>query len=507
MKIGLEIHVQLPTKSKMFCSCPTTDAPAPNTHVCPICLGMPGSRPVLNKEVLVCGIKLAKMLGCTVADTTWFSRKIYFYPDMSKSIQITQYDNPVGLKGEYRMDNGKVIRITRIHLEEDPGKTKRTGDMTALVDYNRSGIPLAEIVTEPDISSPKEARQFLSELIADIRHTIDLPEDGERSIRCDCNISVGKERCEVKNVTGMKNAERALTYEMVRQIKILKAGGKIARETRNFDESRGITYGARKKEMEADYGYIDEPDLGVYHIGKMAADIKIKESPTKMTARLSSQYGIGEKMARQLVTTSTELASFFEEAAGRFGNEAAIKWVAGPVSAGWRALVEREADPSPALEVIERFEKGEITDIEAGIEIKSIMTGESPEAAAAASADLDEMISGYLDENPVVVESYRKNPKAANRVIGYVMKRSGGAYSSGDIVSAAKRLIESRLRSKTLGQRRPRVIPGPRATHLPLRGDNISRDCRRAIAPSPWYFENMEKAPKGANGFSPGYPD
>ena len=300
MKIGLEIHVQLPTRSKMFCSCPTTDAPAPNTHVCPTCLGMPGSRPVLNKEVLVCGIKLAKMLGCTIADETWFSRKTYFYPDMSKSVQITQYDHPIGVGGVVDL-NGKPIRITRIHLEEDPGKTKRTGDMHALVDYNRSGIPLAEIVTEPDLSTPAEARAFLAQLIQDIKHTLDL-ENGERSIRCDCNISVGKERCEIKNVTGLKNVETALTYEMVRQIKVLKAGGKIERATMNFDESRGVTYGARKKEFEADYGYIDEPDLGIFHIKALADSITIKEAPAKMIVRIANQYEIDQKMAKQLVS-------------------------------------------------------------------------------------------------------------------------------------------------------------------------------------------------------------
>ena len=311
MKIGLEIHVQLPTKTKMFCSCPATDAPGPNTHVCPTCLGMPGSRPVLNRKVLEYGIMLAKLLGCKVADTTWFSRKTYFYPDMSKSVQITQYDNPIGEGGVYYLNGKKPIRITRIHVEEDPGKTKRVGDLSSLVDYNRSGIPLAEIVTEPDISTPAEAREFLGQLIQDIRCVIDIPGDGERSIRCDCNISVGKERVEVKNVTGLKNVERALTFEVVRQTKILKAGGKIDRETRRFDEERGVTISVRKKEFEADYGYIDEPDLGVYHIREMAESIKIRESPQKMTVRLSQQYGIDQKMAKQLVNTSVTLAELF----------------------------------------------------------------------------------------------------------------------------------------------------------------------------------------------------
>ncbi|MBQ8179564.1 MAG: Asp-tRNA(Asn)/Glu-tRNA(Gln) amidotransferase subunit GatB [Candidatus Methanomethylophilaceae archaeon] len=445
MKIGLEIHVQLPTRSKMFCSCPTTDAEAPNTHVCPTCLGMPGSRPVLNRKVLEYGIMLAKMLGCRVADTTWFSRKTYFYPDMSKSVQITQYDNPVGEGGVYYLNGKKPIRITRIHIEEDPGKTKRVGDQSSLVDYNRSGIPLAEIVTEPDIATPAEAREFLGQLIADIRHVIDLPGDGERSIRCDCNISVGKERCEVKNVTGLKNVERALTFEMVRQTKILKAGGKIERETRRFDEERGVTISVRKKEFEADYGYIDEPDLGVYHIRELADSIRIKESPLKMTLRLSDQYGIDQKMSKQLVTTSVGLAEMFETVARDVDVPNAIKWVAGPISANWRSLESRGADTETLVGIIRRFASGEITDTECGMEIKCHMTGEDRDSVQGASEGLDTLINQYLDENPAVVTDYQKNEKAANKVIGFVMKNSGGQYSSAEVVEATKRLIESRI--------------------------------------------------------------
>lgn len=443
MKIGLEIHVQLPTKSKMFCSCPTTDAEAPNTHVCPTCLGMPGSRPVLNRKVMEYGIMLAKMLGCKVADTTWFSRKTYFYPDMTKSVQITQYDNPVGEGGIYYLGGKKPIRITRIHIEEDPGKTKRVGDQSSLVDYNRSGIPLAEIVTEPDLSTPAEAREFLGQLIQDIRHVIDLPGDGERSIRCDCNISVGKERCEVKNVTGLKNVERALTFEVIRQTKILKAGGKIERETRRFDEERGVTISVRKKEFEADYGYIDEPDLGVYHIKELAESIKIKESPLKMTLRLADQYGIDQKMAKQLVTTSVGLAELFETVANRTDVQNAVKWVVGPVSANWKSLGDK--DIQPIVDTICRFSAGDITDTECGIEIKSYMTGEDASAVMGAAADLDALIVKFLDENPGLIDDYRKNDKAANKVIGFVMKNSGGQYSSSDVVDATKRLIESRL--------------------------------------------------------------
>ncbi|MDR3206413.1 MAG: Asp-tRNA(Asn)/Glu-tRNA(Gln) amidotransferase subunit GatB [Candidatus Methanoplasma sp.] len=443
MKIGLEIHVQLPTRSKMFCSCPTTDAEAPNTHVCPTCLGMPGSRPALNRKVLEYGIMLAKMLNCKVAETTWFSRKTYFYPDMSKSVQITQYDNPVGSEGFYSV-KGKKIRITRIQLEEDPGKTKRVGDLSSLVDYNRSGIPLAEIVTEPDMSTPAEAREFLGLLIADIRHTLDLPGDGERSIRCDCNISVGKERCEVKNVTGLKNVERALSFEVVRQTKVLKAGGKVERETRRFDEERGVTISVRKKEFESDYGFIDEPDLGIFRIGKMAESIKIRESPQNMALRLAAQYGLEEKTAKQIVSTSVGLAELFEDVAKAAGVGTAASWI-GAAASYWKTFEDSPEGRSGIVAILRDLSEGRINDVEAGMRLRSFMTGATEESVKAASADLDVLIAGYIDANPAILDEIRRNEKASNRIIGHVMKESGGAYSSADVVSAVKRIVDGRL--------------------------------------------------------------
>ncbi|MDR0888018.1 MAG: Asp-tRNA(Asn)/Glu-tRNA(Gln) amidotransferase subunit GatB [Candidatus Methanoplasma sp.] len=445
MKIGLEIHVQLPTLSKMFCSCPTTDADAPNTHVCPTCLGMPGSRPVMNKKALEYGIMLAKMLNCKIADTTWFSRKTYFYPDMSKSVQITQYDNPVGYEGVYYLNGKKPIRITRIQLEEDPGKTKRVGDLSSLVDYNRSGIPLAEIVTEPDIATPAEAREFLGQLISDIRHTLDLPGDGERSIRCDCNISVGVERCEVKNVTGLKNVEKALMFEVIRQTKILKAGGKIDRETRRFDEERGVTISVRKKEFEADYGFIDEPDLGIFYIKKLAETVRIKESPLNLTLRLSKEYGIDPKAAKQIVSTSVELAAVFEELAKVTDVQTALSWTVGTISASWKIFESRSVDKTGIADIVKKYFDGTINDVECNLQLKSYMTGTDVESAKNASADLDVLISGYIEENPGIIDEIRKNEKASNRIIGHVMKQTGGAYSSADIVEATKRIVSSRL--------------------------------------------------------------
>ena len=444
MKIGLEIHVQLPTKSKMFCSCPTTGSERANTHVCPVCLGLPGSKPSLNRKALELGLTIAKKLGCSIPETTWFSRKTYFYPDLCKHFQITQYDTPIGLGGVFYLGT-KPIRITRVHLEEDPGKTKRVGDGSSLVDYNRSGIPLVEIVTEPDISSPAEAREFLGALLTEIRHTIDLQDDGERSVRCDCNISVGKERCEVKNVTGLKNVEACLKYEAVRQMKILKAGGKIERETRHFDEERKVTTGARKKEFEADYGYIGEPDLGIYHIARMAEGIKLRESPLNMIARFVKDYGMEEKKAKQIVNTSMKVAEMFEDIVKATDVQTAITWTTGTITANWKAFEEQDGDPKEIVEIISQFHRKEITDTECNIKLKALMTGRTVEEASAGSSDLDALIEEALDANPAVLDDYRKNKKAANRIIGIVMKRTGGQYSSSDIVDATKRLIEKRL--------------------------------------------------------------
>jgi len=444
MKIGLEIHVQLPTKSKMFCSCPTTGADHPNQHICPGCMGMPGTKPSLNKAVIEIGIRIAKLLNCTVPDVIWFSRKIYFYPDICNHYQVTQYETPIGGKGVYYLGK-KPIRITRAHLEEDPGSMKKSGD-TGLIDYNRSGMPLVEIVTEPDIATPKEAREFLTALLKDIRHVVDLPDDGERSIRVDCNISMGSERCEVKNVSGLKNVERALTFEAVRQTKVLKAGGKIERETRHYDEERRVTTGARKKEYEGDYAYIGEPNLGIVHVKHIADGVVAKESPQNMALRFHNEFGIDEKISKQMVNTSVRLAELFEQIAKRTDAQTAVKWVTGPISSGWKT-VEEEIDSKrdDIIETVVLFKEGKINDIECSKKLKSLVSGSSPDIIEKNSTDLEAIITKAVADNPSVVDDYRKNDKAANRVIGAVMKETGGSYSSSDIVEATKRILDGMI--------------------------------------------------------------
>ena len=445
MKIGLEIHVQLPTRTKMFCSCPASGADLPNKHICPGCMGMPGTRPSMNRAAVEIGIKLARLLNCTVPDVAWFSRKVYFYPDICRHYQITQYETPIGSKGVYYLGK-KPIGITRAHLEEDPGSVKRSGD-NALIDYNRSGMPLVEIVTDPDLSSPAEAREFLTALLRDIRHVVDLPDDGERSIRVDCNISVGKERCEVKNVTGLKNVERALTFEAVRQTKVLRSGGKIVRETRHYDEERKVTTAARKKEFEGDYAYIGEPDLGMIDVKKIAAGVATKESPQNMTSRLLREFGLDGKVAEQIVNTSMKLAELFEHIAGKVDAENAVKWVTGPISSNWRSLekdIDRKRDD--ITDIVSGFRDGKMNDVECSMGLKALITGESIGNIEKSGADLDALIRKAISDNPSVVVDHRKNEKAMNRIIGIVIKTAAGEYSSSEIVEATKRILDDLVR-------------------------------------------------------------
>lgn len=444
MKIGLEMHFQLPTRSKLFCSCPTTSA-EPNHNICPVCLGYPGSRPSLNRKALEAGLSIARFLDCTIEERVWFSRKAYFYPDLPKNFQITQYESPLGTNGHFDL-NGRRIGIWRVHLEEDPGRIKRvgrSGEEIAFVDYNRSGIPLVEIVTAPDLTSPEEARAFIDQLVIELRSLCGLEAQDEQTVRVDANISVGEERVEVKNVQGLRNLEKALKFEAIRQTKLLAAGKKVIRETRRFDEERKVTSSAREKETEEDYGYIGEPDLGEFRIGDMARNLDLKETPLARARRLVSSFGIGEATAKQLVLTSVTLTDLFEELCGHVPPEKAVSWTTGPISGNWAVLQDR-AKWSDIIQIVKDDAEGQITDNEAKRRILSL-AGVQQEAAAEGGDDLAKLISDYVDAHPEVLADYRKNPKAANTVIGHVMKESKGRYSSKEVVEEVKKEMEKRV--------------------------------------------------------------
>ncbi len=449
MKIGLEVHVQLPTKSKLFCSC-STSAEEPNSSICPTCLGFPGSRPSLNRRALEMGVEIARFLDCKIPEEVWFSRKTYFYPDLPKCFQITQYDSALGTDGTFIV-NERTIGIWRAHLEEDPGRIKRVGkagEEVSLIDYNRSGIPLVEIVTAPDLTSPEEARIFLQELLVELRHIIGTMAGDEQSVRVDANISMDGERVEVKNIQGLRNLEKALKFEASRQSKMVEAGMKVVRETRRYDEVRKVTMSSREKETEEDYGYIGEPDLGTFSVGVIARSLGTTETPLRRAHRMAGHYAVDFGKMRQIVLTSMPLADMFELLAQKVDPEIALAWTLGPISANWSALLPRIDDPvSTALvSIIVQTANREITDSEARRRIDAIASGECPADLSCVVEDgmLDSIIAAFIDEHPQVLRDYSTNPRSANSVIGHVMKVAKGKYNSQEVVEAVKKEIEKR---------------------------------------------------------------
>jgi aspartyl-tRNA(Asn)/glutamyl-tRNA(Gln) amidotransferase subunit B len=330
--IGLEVHVQLLTLSKIFCSCSTRFGDPPNTNVCPVCLGLPGALPVLNRKAVEFAVLAAMALNCRINENSIFARKNYFYPDLPKGYQISQYDKPLAEFGYIEIktaDANKKINITRVHLEEDAGKSLHEGFADAAVktaiDLNRSGVPLIEIVSEPDISSPDEAHEYLTRLREIILYTgVSDCNMEEGSLRCDANISVRprgqKEfgtKTEVKNVNSFRFIREALEYEITRHIEVLESGGRISQETRLYNANEGRTYGMRSKEQAHDYRYFPEPDLLPLVIDqnwKTTIARDLPELPEARRARMVSEYGITEKDAVVLTVTRSR-ADQFEEAA------------------------------------------------------------------------------------------------------------------------------------------------------------------------------------------------
>jgi aspartyl-tRNA(Asn)/glutamyl-tRNA(Gln) amidotransferase subunit B len=330
--IGLEVHVQLLTATKIFCSCSTHFGDPPNTNVCPVCLGLPGALPVLNRRAVEFATLAAMALNCRINETSIFARKNYFYPDLPKGYQISQYDKPLAEHGaiEIKVNGGtKKIGITRVHLEEDAGKSLHEGfagsSETTAIDLNRSGVPLIEIVSEPDIASPDEAYEYLTRLKEIILYTgVSDCNMEEGSLRCDGNISVRprgqKEfgtKTEVKNVNSFRFIRGALEYEIERQIGVIESGGRITQETRLYNSNEGKTYGMRSKEQAHDYRYFPEPDLLPLVVdSKWQAEIRhtLPELPEARRKRMIADYGITEQDA-QVLTISKALADQFEAAA------------------------------------------------------------------------------------------------------------------------------------------------------------------------------------------------
>lgn len=458
--IGLEVHVELSTKSKIFCGCSTEFGAPPNTHTCPICLGHPGVLPVLNKKAVEFAMKAALALNCEISEESKFDRKNYFYPDLPKAYQISQYDQPIGENGWIDIEvNGetKRIGITRLHLEEDAGKLVHADSgYASLVDYNRVGTPLVEIVSEPDLRSPEEARAYLEKLKAIIQYCeVSDVKMEEGSLRCDANISlrpVGQEafgiRAELKNVNSFRNVQRGLEYEEVRQADILRDGGEVVQETRRWDEAKGRTVSMRGKEEAHDYRYFPDPDLIKLNISReWVEEIRssIPELPDARKARYLSEYGLPEYDA-SVITMSKELSDFFD-ATVQTGADAktAANWLMGELigylNANEKEMKDIQMTPESLGQMITLIEKGTISNKIAKKVFKEMMeTGKSPEKIVeeqglvqiSDEGAIKQMVEEVVAKNPQAVEDFKAGKeKAIGALVGQVMKASKGKANPG----------------------------------------------------------------------------
>jgi aspartyl-tRNA(Asn)/glutamyl-tRNA(Gln) amidotransferase subunit B len=464
--IGLEVHVQLLTASKIFCSCSTRFGAAPNTNVCPVCLGMPGALPVLNRKAVEFAMLAALALNCRINETSIFARKNYFYPDLPKGYQISQYDKPLaefgyievqtlntGGTGDHRV---KKIGITRLHLEEDAGKSLHEGfpdsDEKTAIDLNRTGVPLIEIVSEPDIATPDEAYEYLTRLKEIIFYTgVSDCNMEEGSLRCDANVSVRprgqKElgtKAEIKNVNSFRFIREALVYEIARQEEVIEAGGKIVQETRLYNSHEGKTYSMRSKEQAHDYRYFPEPDLLPLVVDeKWKSEIAktLPELPEARRARLVKEYGITEYDA-QVLTISKALADQFEAAAKAAKNPKRVaNLVQSELMGRLKAKgIEIESSPVSMKGVAasaDLVESGAISGkmlkdlydlcFERGKDFPEVYEEEGRPRQSSDTSALEKIIDEILAANPKQLEQYRAGKKTViGFFVGQVMKASKG---------------------------------------------------------------------------------
>jgi len=464
--IGLEIHVQLNRlQSKMFCGCSTAyHNSEPNTHTCPVCLGLPGSLPVLNRRAVECGIKVGLALNCTIEEETLFYRKNYYYPDLPKGFQISQYDFPLATKGHIMIlgDDGleRDIRINRAHMEEDPGRLVHAGTIDkakyTMVDYNRCGMPLLEVVTEPDLCSPKEARTFLDKLKSILEYLDVFDGSLEGSMRVDANISLkGGDRSEVKNITGFKGVEKALSYEITRQKNLQRRNIKVLQETRHFDELRNVTVSIRSKVGAHDYRYYPESDLVTLHIASWVPGIRatLPELPDTKRERFVKQYALADDHAKSL-TSEIKLANFYEAVAARASPKTAAVWIADVLKGelNYRNLGIDEFRPEHMVDIVQMLEQKKITEDGAVEIIRTILDkkGGSPEEIVksmglgkAGDDAVQKAVREAVAESPAAVADYKAgSERALNFIVGLVMKKTRGKASPGEVHDLVKEEVE-----------------------------------------------------------------
>jgi len=453
--IGLEVHAELLTKTKIFCNCTTEFGGEPNTHVCPVCLGLPGTLPVLNKKVVEYAVKAGLALNCEISKFSKMDRKNYFYPDLPKAYQISQYDLPLCKNGYVEIETSdgvkKKIGLTRIHIEEDAGKLMHENVDGSLVDYNRTGVPLIEIVSEPDMRTPEEAYLYLTKLKSVLEYSeVSDCKMQEGSLRVDTNVSVrpagSKEfgtKIELKNLNSFKAVQRALEYEIKRQIKLIENGEKVVQETRRWNEQKGITEAMRSKEEAHDYRYFPDPDLVPIIVSdewKEEIRKSLPEMPEHKKERFVAQYGIPEYDA-SVITASKPLADFFEKCVLEYSSAKTVSnWIMGEMM---RLLKEtgKEVEevlikPHQMASLLNLIDNGTITgSIAKTVFEEMFATGKNPEEIVDEKGlkqlsnedELRKIALKVIEDNPKSVEDYKNGKdKAIGFLVGQIMKATKG---------------------------------------------------------------------------------
>ncbi|MEF8774708.1 MAG: Asp-tRNA(Asn)/Glu-tRNA(Gln) amidotransferase subunit GatB [Halobacteriales archaeon] len=488
--IGLEVHVQLETDTKIFCGCSTDSADEPNEHTCPVCLGLPGALPVLNEAAVEAAVRVGKALHADIPEETRFHRKNYFYPDLPKGFQITQYDAPICQDGDLSFsvgDRRRTVGIRRAHLEEDPGSLRHVRDGSGplesrttsidradytLIDYNRAGTPLMEIVTRPDFRDPGEVRAFLEKLEEVLSYLGVYDPDRDGSLRVDANLSMISEsavgpdghideavleaanRTEVKNISSHRGAEQALAFEASRQRDLIEAGRAVAQETRHFNETHGNTVAMRSKEAEKDYRYFPEADLPPLQVADWKQRLDIPELPEARRERFREEYGLGEEAASKLTTTK-QIADFFEDVAAEFDPDLAATWVAdnllGELNYRDMAITDVADRLDEFRRLVQLVATGEITAKNAREVVLRAMLdeGADPDEVVAAEGlgkttgdEIEAAVEDAIADNPDAVEDYHDGEGGAiNFLVGQVMQATGGSADPGEV----NELLRARL--------------------------------------------------------------
>jgi len=472
--IGLEVHVQLSTATKIFCGCPTSFGAPPNTNVCPVCLGLPGALPVLNRAAVELAIKGALALNCRIRPQSRFARKNYFYPDLPKGYQISQYDEPFAESGhvDVLVDGAlKRIGVTRVHMEDDAGKSVHEGfkdsDRFSYVDLNRSGTPLIEIVSEPDLRSSDEAYAYLSQVKQVLQFVEVSTCDMEKGhLRCDANVSVRPlgggafgTKVEVKNLNSFRFLKQALDYEIARQVAILENRGRVMQETRLYDPDAGETAGMRSKEHAHDYRYFPEPDLVPLRIGeKWLSDIQalMPELPAHRRARFVQEYGLPEYHAAVLTATRAS-SDYFETAARASGNpKMAANWVMGDLmgtlKAEGREIADSPVRPEDLGELVRMISSGELSgNLAKQVFPKMFSTGQAPGVIVDREGlkqisdigALEKVIADIIALNPKQVEQYRGGKTTViNYLVGQAMRATRGQANVSLVTDLFKQKLE-----------------------------------------------------------------